>query len=53
MAWIEEGKKTTEFYTERSDWFYRGWFLGWFSFQPTPSYIEETKNTIDWTEEVK
>ena len=53
MVWTEEVKKTTEFYTERSDWFYNGWFHGWFSSPSALSYTEETKNTISQTEEVK
>ena len=50
MAWTEEAKKTAEYYIEGSDWFYNGWFYGWFG-NPTSSFIEEIKKTTLWTEE--
>ncbi len=50
MTWIEETKNTIEYYTGNSDWFYNGWFCGWFENKTTPSYTEETKNTITWTQ---
>ena len=47
--WIEEIKGTIEWYTENRDWFYNGWFFGWFDNKSTPDFIEEIKNTIAWT----
>ena len=49
----EETKTIISYYTENSDWFYKGWFYGWFDHKSTPSYIEETKTALGWTEEEK
>jgi len=53
MDWTEEEKGTIEYYHDDSDWFYNGWFYGWFDNKSTPSFTEETKGTISWDEETK
>lgn len=50
INWDEETKGTISYDTEHKDWFSNGWFHGWLDNKSTPSYVEETKGTISWTE---
>ena len=47
--WTEETKNEIPWIEEIADWFYNGWFFGWFDNKSTPDFIEEIKNTIAWT----
>jgi len=66
VTWTEPVKPNAPVYIdERSDWFYNGWFCGWFfndrftpiyttpAKPPPPIYTKPVKQNVAWFEPVK
>ena len=53
MVYTEITKNEANYNSEKSDWFFNGWFFGWFDDKAISSFAEITKNEANYNEVTK